>query len=170
MSTSFHLSLPCVNVEETKAFYLDNIGAVSGRQSQNWIDINLFGHQITFTQAGKFDFNNPNYVFALVVDRNDHVWAGTWGGGVSHYDGKVWTNYTTRDGLAGNIVYSIAQDQSGIIWFGTNNGLSRYDGRSWINYDTHIGLLDNNVYAIASTPSGELWVGTKNGVSRLIIN
>lgn len=63
MSTSFHLSLPCVNVEETKAFYLDNIGAVSGRQSQNWIDINLFGHQITFTQAGKFDFNNPNYVF-----------------------------------------------------------------------------------------------------------
>lgn len=63
MDAPFHLSLPCLNVEETKSFYIDNIGAVSGRQNQNWIDINLFGHQITFTQAGKFDFNNPNYVF-----------------------------------------------------------------------------------------------------------
>lgn len=61
--SAFHLSLPCMDVEETKAFYLDNIGASSGRQNENWIDINLFGHQITFTKAGKFDFNNPNYVF-----------------------------------------------------------------------------------------------------------
>ncbi len=61
--SAFHLSLPCLDVEETKAFYLDNIGASSGRQNENWIDINLFGNQITFTKAGKFDFNNPNYVF-----------------------------------------------------------------------------------------------------------
>jgi ligand-binding sensor domain-containing protein len=127
-------------------------------------------HDLSVLEQGRQTYN-PSYVFSLIVDnRDDSVWAGTWGGGVSHYDGKAWTNYSTMDGLAGNIVYSIAQDQSGIIWFGTNNGLSRYDGKSWINYDTHIGLLDNNVYAIACTPSGELWVGTKNGVSRLIIN
>ena len=113
---------------------------------------------------------NPSYVFSLIVDhRDDSVWAGTWGGGASHYDGKTWTNYTTEDGLAGNIVYSIAQDQDGIIWFGTSNGLSRYDGQSWISYDTHTGLLDSNVYAITSTSSGELWVGTKSGVSRIAI-
>ena len=62
METSFHLSLPCTNVEDTKNFYIE-VGAKLGRYSNNWIDINLFGHQITFTQAGKFNFNNPNYVF-----------------------------------------------------------------------------------------------------------
>lgn len=62
MSAMFHLSLPCLDVELTKKFYL-NIGATSGRSSQNWADINLYNHQITFTKAGKFDFNNPNYVF-----------------------------------------------------------------------------------------------------------
>ena len=62
MNTSFHLSLPCLDIEATKAFYL-NIGAASGRHAQNWTDINLYNHQITFTKAGKFDFNNPNYVF-----------------------------------------------------------------------------------------------------------
>ena len=63
MKTLFHLSLPCTNVEETKRFYVETVGAVLGRHSNNWVDINLFGHQITFTQAGKFNFNNPNYVF-----------------------------------------------------------------------------------------------------------
>jgi extradiol dioxygenase family protein len=63
METLFHLSLPCTDVEDTKKFYVETIGAILGRHSNNWADINLFGHQITFTQAGKFNFNNPNYVF-----------------------------------------------------------------------------------------------------------
>jgi ligand-binding sensor domain-containing protein len=124
-------------------------------------------HDLSVLEQGRQTYN-PSYVFSLIVDdRDDTVWAGTWGGGVGHYDGEAWTNYTASDGLAGNIVYSIAQDQHGSLWFGTNNGLSRYDGQAWITYDTHTGLLDNNVYAIAPTPSGELWVGTKNGVSRI---
>ncbi|WP_299886988.1 VOC family protein [uncultured Lacinutrix sp.] len=63
METLFHLSLPCINVEQTKKFYIETVGAILGRHSNNWVDINLFGHQITFSQAGKFNFNNPNYVF-----------------------------------------------------------------------------------------------------------
>ena len=63
METSFHISLPCLNVEETKNFYLNSIGASAGRTSDNWLDINLFGHQITFIQAEKFHFHSPNYVF-----------------------------------------------------------------------------------------------------------
>ena len=126
-------------------------------------------HDLSVLEQGKQTYN-PSYVFSLIVDdRDDSVWAGTWGGGVGHYNGKTWTNFTTEEGLAGNIIYSIAQDQSGVIWFGTNHGLSRYDGSSWLNYDTHTGLLDNNVYAIVPTSSGELWVGTKNGVSRIAI-
>ena len=57
------MSLPCLNVEETKDFYINNIGAFLGRTNENWVDINLFGHQLTFIQAEKFNFNSPNYVF-----------------------------------------------------------------------------------------------------------
>lgn len=63
MRKSFHLSLPCLNLVETKSFYIDNIGASMGRFSQNWLDIDLFGHQITFTNAGSFHFSVPNYKF-----------------------------------------------------------------------------------------------------------
>ena len=63
MGASFHMSLPCLSIKGTESFYVDNIGASSGRKTQSWVDINLFGNQITFIKAEKFSFNSPNYVF-----------------------------------------------------------------------------------------------------------
>lgn len=63
MGTSFHISLPCLSVTETKKFYIDSIGATLGRTAKTWIDVNLYGHQLTFIKAEKFNFNSPNYVF-----------------------------------------------------------------------------------------------------------
>jgi ligand-binding sensor domain-containing protein len=108
---------------------------------------------------------NPSYVFALQITPDHAIWAATWGGGVSRFDGKHWHNYTTRDGLAGDIVYSIAQESNGVLWFGTNNGVSRYDGKSWHNYHKTDGLLENNVYAVAAAPNGEIWAGSRRGVT-----
>lgn len=74
----FHLSLPCKDIEKTKAFYIDVLGAQLGRHSENWIDINLYENQITFTKTGdfKFDFKNyrfgkeilPSFHFGVIVD------------------------------------------------------------------------------------------------------
>lgn len=63
MASSFHLSLPCLSIKSTKEFYENLVGASLGRQAQNWVDVNLFNHQITFTKAGKFEFNSPKYMF-----------------------------------------------------------------------------------------------------------
>lgn len=123
-------------------------------------------HDLTTLLQGHQTYN-PNYVFSLVVARDQGIWAGTWGGGVGRFDGKSWKNYTNQDGLAGNIVYSIVQDQAGNMWFGTNNGLSRFDGKAWKSFGKQDGLLDHNVYALAVAPNGDLWVGTRGGVVRL---
>ena len=110
---------------------------------------------------------NPNYVFSILVAADQSIWAGTWGGGVSRFDGKKWTNFTVKDGLAGDIVYSMAQDGKGVMWFGTSKGLTRYDGKTWRSVDNQSGLLDNNVYALAVAPNGDIWAGTKRGVARV---
>lgn len=123
-------------------------------------------HDLSVAVGGGESYN-PNYVFCMHVSPDDHVWAGTWGGGVARFDGKEWRNYTTKDGLAGNIVYSIAQDKSGVFWFGTNHGVSRFDGREWRTYGRAEGLRGNDVYAIAIEPEGHIWVGTKGGVARI---
>lgn len=83
MSANFHLSLPCLDIKATRDFYVNNIGALLGRHTENWLDINLFNHQITFTNAGKFNFNNPNYVFEGKILPSFHfgviVDVDTWG-------------------------------------------------------------------------------------------
>jgi ligand-binding sensor domain-containing protein len=123
-------------------------------------------HDLTISNEGRATYN-PNYVFAIHIAPDDAVWAGTWGGGVSRFDGKRWTNLTAKDGLVGNIVYSIAQGQDGALWFGTNKGVSRFDGKVWQNFTKKEGLLEDNVYALAITPKGEVWAGTRRGVARI---
>jgi ligand-binding sensor domain-containing protein len=121
-------------------------------------------HDLSVMTQGMNTYN-PNYVFSLIVAKDQTVWTGTWGGGASHYDGKTWTNYTNKEGMAGNIVYSVAQDGNGDLWFGTNNGLSHYDGKNWETITRAHGILDNSVYAIADTGNNHIWVGTRNGVT-----
>ncbi len=110
---------------------------------------------------------NPNYVFSIIAARDGAVWAGTWGGGAARFDGKTWSNLTTAEGLAGNIVYSIAEQPDGVLWFGTNKGVSRYDGKAWTNFGKQEGLLEEHVYAVAIAPNGDVWAGTKRGVARI---
>ena len=123
-------------------------------------------HDLSVSADGPATYN-PNYVFAIIAARDGTVWAGTWGGGVARWDGRSWTNFTTAEGLAGNIVYSAVQDDQGVFWFGTNQGGSRFDGRAWKTIGMNEGLLERNVYALAAVPGGDIWAGTRKGVARI---
>ncbi len=43
----FHLAFPVSDIEATRAFFVDLLGAEVGRESKKWIDFNFFGHQIS---------------------------------------------------------------------------------------------------------------------------
>ncbi|TDU42976.1 extradiol dioxygenase family protein [Gelidibacter sediminis] len=63
MATQFHLALPCISINKTKIFYKDVFSAEIGRSDVKWADINLFTHQITFTECGPFKFDCQSYNF-----------------------------------------------------------------------------------------------------------
>ena len=123
-------------------------------------------HDLDVGKGGGVSYNE-NYVFAVHVDKTGKgVWFGLWGGGAAllSRDG-FWTNYTSRDGLAGDIVYSLAQDDKGVMWFGTDKGVSSFDGTHWTSYDP--GRPAAHVYALAVASSGDVFAGVKGGVVRL---
>ncbi len=64
-------------------------------------------------------------MLSILEDKTGNLWFGTYGGGVSRYDGKSFTNFTDKEGLANNAVLNLLQDKQGNIWFGTRKGLSR---------------------------------------------
>ncbi len=79
----------------------------------------------------------------LLVDKAGRVWLsggehdnGYGGaGGIWRYDGKSFTNFTTKDGLGDYSVWSMVQDRAGNIWIGTRNtGLYRYDGKTFTSF------------------------------------
>ncbi len=43
----FHLAFPVHDLQATKAFIVDVLGARVGRESDRWVDFDFFGHQVT---------------------------------------------------------------------------------------------------------------------------
>jgi len=85
--------------------------------------------------------------------------------------GQRFVIYTPADGLAGDFIYDICEDQQGRLWFGTDGGVSMFDGHSFTNYTTEDGLANNHVWTIYEDRQGTLWFGFEwagGGVSRLI--
>jgi ligand-binding sensor domain-containing protein len=104
-----------------------------------------------------------NYVLSIAIDAEGNKWFGTYGGGVSKFDGTNWTSYTTADGLVNNYVRAIVIDSEGNKWFGTNLGVSKFDNTSWITYTTANGLVSNYVLSIAIDSEENIWFGTYGG-------
>ncbi|MEP1085749.1 MAG: two-component regulator propeller domain-containing protein [Algoriphagus sp.] len=107
-------------------------------------------------------------VNSAVLDSRGHLWFATNGGGVSRYDGVIFTNYTTSQGLAGNTVRVALEDSRGVLWFGTvGGGVSSYDGNVFITYTTENGLANDDILSIMEDSEGNIWFGTYGGgVSR----
>ena len=77
----FHLAFPVHDLQAARAFYGDLLGCPEGRSSPDWIDFNLFGHQIVahlapdevgHRQTSKVDGDNvPVRHFGVVLGLAD---------------------------------------------------------------------------------------------------
>ncbi len=112
---------------------------------------------------------NPNYVLAIAIDRDGAKWFGTWGAGLSRFDGTRWRTFTKADGLGGNYIHALGVDREGMVWAATDGGASWYHRGRWRTYTTRDGLLDNNVFSMAFDDHGVRWFGTWKGLSKLEI-
>jgi ligand-binding sensor domain-containing protein len=62
------------------------------------------------------------------------VWVATYFGD-SHYDGRYWHNFMTKDsGLPSNFTNFIKGVDANHAWFCTDKGLAYYDGENWAVY------------------------------------
>ena len=51
------------------------------------------------------------------------------------YDGKIFTKYSTKEGLIDNEIWAIEIDKVGAIWVGSVGGASKFNG---INFETFV--------------------------------
>ncbi len=74
--------------------------------------------------------------------------------------------FTTKSGLPNDIVLSIAQDDRGLLWIGTNNGLCIYDGHTFQKvkglFDEN-NLWQNDFRVVFKDFSGNIWCCAQSG-------
>lgn len=116
--------------------------------------------QDTVSTSGPFSITRN-----IMQDRNGIFWLATWQGIVS-YDGQQYTNHTLKSGLRRFHVFSVLEDSSGNLWFGTiGGGVYRYDGKTFANFTTQDGIANNDVLCMMQDNAGNIWFGTDDGVS-----
>jgi DNA-binding CsgD family transcriptional regulator/streptogramin lyase len=109
-------------------------------------------------------------------DRSGMIWVGTYGGGISKFNGypKPFVHYrsipNTPNGLSHNIVWSIYRDPNDILWLGTHSGgLDKFDRQNnlWAHFRNRPGdpssLSNDRVRVIKQDSYGIFWIGTNGG-------
>ena len=121
------------------------------------------------------NYNNPyaladNAVYALTVDDEGSVWAGTYFGGVNYHPNQY--NYfkkyfpsSSENSISGNAVREIRPDNQGNLWIGTEDaGLNKFNIATgkFTNYTSKDkgGILSHyNIHGILPMDD-KVWIGT----------
>lgn len=107
-------------------------------------------------------------ISAIADDTAGNLWLGTLGKGVfQKKKERTIARFTTRQGLADNLVTSIFKDSQGNLWISTADGVSRYRNgvlESWKARDGLIGKVVHNVY---EDKAQNIWIATDKGVTVL---
>jgi ligand-binding sensor domain-containing protein/signal transduction histidine kinase len=85
--------------------------------------------------------------------------------------GAKFERITGSSGLSLSTVRAILQDQTGFLWFGTDDGLNRYDGYSFKIYKRQShdsnSLSHNMIWCLLEDRNEVLWIGTEMGLNSL---
>lgn len=105
-------------------------------------------------------------VHSLFQTSDGYMWIGTYGGGLTKFDGEEFTTYTTKDNLKDNSIEVIFEDSAENMWVATyKNGLAKMEGNEFV-YPFEDSSLDTaDVYGVGELSTGKLWVATmKSGL------
>jgi len=150
----------CIDVDvNDNIWFGTSVGAQMCTQS-------FFGQ--TFSLSGPFSGMVSENIKEIKLTKNPQIvgqeqfWIGTDFGAQVADNNSSWITYDNTNGLVGNQVKSIDEDENGGIWIGTNQGISYFDGNSWISYSSP-DLHWSGVNATAFDSNGDKWFATPLG-------
>jgi streptogramin lyase len=142
------------------------IGTVSGLNQFNEEDSTFKSY---LPRKSKTSMSNIN-VLCIYEDAKKNLWLGTHGGGINKYDYRTdtFTSFQEKDGLGGNIIYGILEDEQGSLWLSTNRGISRFNPEKmeFKNFDMGSGLASTqfNVGSYFKNKAGKMYFGNTEGI------
>lgn len=101
-------------------------------------------------------------VYSFALDDSSDLWIGTIQGPDEWQGDSLFVSFA--DSVPGVMVYDIAKDSVGGLWFATNKGVALYFWGYWFSFFEAEGLPDSAVYAVEVDALGNIWFGTDAGL------
>lgn len=106
-----------------------------------------------------------DYVYSLLLDRENNLWIGTDGGGLVRVKRLV---FDVVEATRGRVVQSVSEGPDGTVWVGYNGGgVDRWENGKIQRLTLRQGGVDLSVRAILSLRDGSVWAGTWGGLFQL---
>ena len=116
------------------------------------------------------------YIMCIYEDDEGLIWVGTDGGGVyiMNHDAII-DKITSENGLVGNVIFKIIQDEQGFFWICTGTGVSRVNktrnellsansAEKIVNYTSEQGFVTNSIFQMLIDYTGSAWMISNAGV------
>lgn len=125
--------------------------------------------------AGDKNSLGNNDIMYLFLSKDEQVWIGTFGGGLSkvmnkpqELNGKLrFKTFTKEQGLPNDIILSIIEDNNRHLWMTTENGIAvmNVETEDFRNYNTYNGLpkIGFSEAACLKTDKGKIFFGGMEG-------
>ncbi len=97
-------------------------------------------------------------------DNYNQNWIGTGGGGFAEFNGKLFNNYTNRNGVQGEVVYKIIEDTNHEYWIGSSGGLGKLNGTYCSFYNPNENFAIKDIKAIDEGRNNTIWLASSEGL------
>ncbi len=184
---SFAAELICYNGQTIK-FYSSNTTASfpetrplsinTDSKGNIWVGANEGAIKITLGSDGLPQFKHyfvkeglaAKRVQNIYEDSLGNIWFSSDNSGLFKWDGKTFTQYTTKDGLSSNITYTVLEMPKGIFWIATARGVDRFVNGKFKNYNYNDGTSQksSDVRSLMLDKENNLWFATEFGLKKYI--
>jgi len=153
------------------------LALMEDREGNIWVGTETGGLHILRDQRFKaltaHDGLSSDNTTTVVEDHKGALWVGTSGGGLNVVRpgeaGKTAiSGYNVRNGLASDVILSLAAVPNGDMWVGTPDGLSRIRGGDVKTFTSADGLPDDFIRSLLVDADGSLWIATRRGLTHWI--
>lgn len=121
-------------------------------------------------------YTDADIITSSLIDKNENLWFGTSTEGLYKYEDGKFTSFNEKNSLCPNQIWSIIEDDKGIIWLATNKGLCTYDGQTFTQIslpyidissewykNVYPTINPNQANSIIQDKNGMFWIGTSGG-------
>ena len=155
------------------------LSLMEDREGNIWVGTEIDGLHILRDQRFRtFDTReglSSDRTTAVVEDNAGTLWVGTQEDGLNAMRrnpaaggaAPAWSvrTYSVDNGLASNVILSLAAAPNGDLWVGTPDGLNRLRGGRIDTFTSADGLPDDFIRSLLVDNDGSLWIGTRRGLT-----